>query len=149
MSLGILSFACTTLLGLLPMGLGLFRNALDTSVESQIIQRMAGDLQQADFDTMLKTSCPVRYFDEQGNEKTTPQSGLYWVKVGVFPSCPLPSASGTASNPNTDLAKVVVQIAFNPGNRPLLSAADGTWQEDKGISFRKRAFFIARNTPVE
>lgn len=143
MALGIVAFAFTTLLGLLPVGLGLFRDALDISVTSRITQRLVSDMQQTDFNSVLNAGGSHLYFDDQGNQK--PTNDIYWTHVSVFPSTSLPQLAGTGTA-NTDLARVVVQIAYNPAGRPIPTAADGTWQGSNDVPVTKRAFFIARNT---
>lgn len=90
LAIGIVAFAFVALMSLLPAGLTTFRRALDTSICTQIAQRIVSEAQQADFDVLtdkanLPASTPekdfsfrmrrpgttetwVRYFDEQGNE---------------------------------------------------------------------------------
>ncbi len=80
LAIGIVSFAFVGLMGLLPVGLASFRNAIDASVGSQIFQRVATDLEQMEFDSLLALGdhsaesdadffvLPVRYFDDQGVE---------------------------------------------------------------------------------
>lgn len=86
LAVGVVSFAFVAILGLLPAGLAQFRQAVDTSVCSQISQRVIMDAQQTEFDTLIDASDPkskdpgvsfrapkissaeLRYFDEQGNE---------------------------------------------------------------------------------
>jgi len=90
LAIGIVAFAFVALLSLLPAGLTTFRRALDTSICSQISQRIVGEAQQVDFDVLTdRNNLPassdnrefsfrmrrpgtmdvlLRYFDEQGNE---------------------------------------------------------------------------------
>jgi uncharacterized protein (TIGR02598 family) len=92
LAVGVISFAFVAILGLLPAGLHQFRQAMDTSISSQIAQRIIQDAQQSDFDVLTEILPPakrdpnsivpftsmvypagggsraVRYFDEQGNE---------------------------------------------------------------------------------
>jgi uncharacterized protein (TIGR02598 family) len=94
LAVGVVAFAFVAILGLIPAGMGQFRQAIDTSVCAQIAQRVINDAQQADFATLIDeknlqaagatdtyafrlptidatrtrpTKC-IRYFDEQGNE---------------------------------------------------------------------------------
>jgi type II secretory pathway pseudopilin PulG len=92
LAVGVVAFAFVAILGLIPAGMGQFRQAIDTSVCAQIAQRVINDAQQADFTTLIDeknlplaqntyafrlpnidatrnrpTKC-IRYFDEQGNE---------------------------------------------------------------------------------
>lgn len=90
LAIGIIAFAFVALMSLLPAGLTTFRRALDTSICTQIAQRIVSEAQGVDFDVLtdrdnLPDSKPgrdysfrmhrpgtkeiwIRYFDEQGNE---------------------------------------------------------------------------------
>jgi uncharacterized protein (TIGR02598 family) len=94
LAVGVIAFAFVAIMGLIPAGLQQFRQAMDSSVGSQIAQRIIQDAQLSDFDTLVDlnnlpqntsgyyTSAKnysssdshktnpiyVRYFDEQGNE---------------------------------------------------------------------------------
>jgi uncharacterized protein (TIGR02598 family) len=94
LAVGVVAFAFVAIMGLIPAGMGQFRQAIDTSVCAQIAQRVINDVQQADYSTLTdEKSLPappgddnfafrmptvafsranharcMRYFDEQGNE---------------------------------------------------------------------------------
>jgi uncharacterized protein (TIGR02598 family) len=77
LAIAIIAFAFVGLMALLPLGLTQFRSAMDTTIGAQIFQRVIGDVQQTDFDTLLASAeenaggyyaLPTRHFDEQGNE---------------------------------------------------------------------------------
>jgi uncharacterized protein (TIGR02598 family) len=93
LALAILAMALVALLGLLPSGMGNFRNTMDTTITSQIAQRILEEAEQTEFNELVdrshlpedsagKSYCPERfsfrgprveapgwrYFDEQGNE---------------------------------------------------------------------------------
>ncbi len=85
LAIGVVAFAFVAILGLLPTGMTQFRQAIDTTVCAQIAQRVIGDAQQTDFDTLIdKSNLPgtanysfrgpavnnpqFRYFDERGGE---------------------------------------------------------------------------------
>ena len=144
MALGIMAFAFTALLGMLPVGLGLFRNAMDSSVATRIVQRVSSDLQQSDFDTIASAGSEILYFDEQGNRLAAAGGAIYWARVNIYSDAELPGSSGAATS---DIARIVIQVAHNPGSAQPASNADGTWQEQEGIRLIKRSFFLARNTP--
>jgi len=144
MALGIVAFSLTALIGLLPIGLSLFKQAMDTSVLSRIVQQVSGDLQQADFDAISQSTPEVLYFDEQGMETTSANAAIYWVKVSIFSDAALP---GSAQSSSPDLLRIVVQLAHNPGSKPLQTATDGTWRETDGVRLMKRSLFLARNSP--
>ena len=114
-AIGIVSFAFVTLLGLLPIGLTAFRQAMDTTVCSQIVQRVVNDAQQTDYTTLTTSGTTQLYFDDQANEVTAANANnsLYTVQVTVSGTTTLPNSAGVQS---TNLATVSVQIANNPGH---------------------------------
>lgn len=144
LALGIVAFAFTALLGMLPVGLNLFRSAADTSVTTRIVQKVSGDLQQADFDTVSLKEERILYFDEQGSPAASAAKAIYWTRVNIFPSAQLPGSEGAGS---PDLARVVIQIVHNPGAIQPIVAEDGTWQEGAGLRLIMRSLLIARNIP--
>lgn len=144
MALGIVAFAMTALMGMLPVGLSLFRSAADTSVTTRIVQKVAGDLHQADFDTITIAEDQILYFDEHGTSLPSAQQAIYWARVNVFGDAELPGSGGAGTS---DLARVVIQVAHNPSAISPANGSDGTWQEGSGIRLIKRSLFVARNTP--
>ena len=68
LAIGIVGFAFTTILGLLPAGLSNFRKAMDTEVEAQIVQQVTNEAMQADFDQLIKS--PVPTVDDLANQIT-------------------------------------------------------------------------------
>jgi uncharacterized protein (TIGR02598 family) len=79
-ALGIVAFAFVALLGLLPVGLGNFSKAMDTQTSTEIYQRLAAELQETEFDNLIKIGksqtaqnkmyfyMKYRYFDAEGQE---------------------------------------------------------------------------------
>lgn len=139
-AIGITAFAGLTVLGLLPVGLSNFKQAMNATVTSQILQRVATDVGQANFDTLAASSSgptllPVRYFDEQGNERTLADKPIFCV------------AAGATVNPSGSLATVVVDILDNPGNKPVeRCATTGGFEPLAGSETApiRRTFFVAR-----
>jgi len=94
LAIGVVAFAFVALLGLLPAGMSQFRKAIDTTVATQIAQRIIDDCQQTDFDVLTQSSIsqpnltPVqsyRYFDERGVE-VIPQSSAAATNVSALSS---------------------------------------------------------------
>ena len=135
-AIGIISFAFLGVFGLLPTGLNTFRQAMDTSVGSQIAQRVIDDAQQTDFSALIgsnassfQQSTTPRYFDDQGNEVSTSTRAIYQVNTCITPATATPSVSG-GTNPN--LATVIVQIANNPGNQKInLDSITQLWSDSR------------------
>jgi len=136
---GVIAFAFVAILGLLPAGLTQFRQAMDTSVASQIAQRIIMDAQLSDFDVLTNSAAGqkdkrlassvayfrlpsysvtdkshalyIRYFDEQGNE--------------VVPQTTVPSTA--------ELNRIVYHVNTRvvpapslPGNDPAVPVDPGT-----------------------
>ena len=122
MAIGIVAFAYIALFGLLPSGMSMFSKATDNSIGSQILQRVVGDAQQADFTALVnggggleKRQPGYRYFDYQGIEVPSMHGSIYTAEVTVVPTTELPNAS---TPPSTNLATVRVRLANNPNENP-------------------------------
>ena len=114
LALGIVSFAFVGLFGLLPAGLSIFRQAMDNSVGSQIVQRLVNEAQQTDFPTLTAAATALRYFDEQGNEVTAANDSIYTAEVSVKAKTKVPSATDRETE---SLATVKIRLANNPGHK--------------------------------
>ncbi len=64
-AIGIVSFAMLSILGLIPVGLGTFRQAMSLTVETTIVQAVSGELMRADYTNLASTNI---YFDQEGNK---------------------------------------------------------------------------------
>ena len=169
LAIGILAFGFVAILGLLPTGLQLFREAVETSVSSQIAQRVINDAQQTDYTVLTdeanlpdsldtftfqapKVAAGVfRYFDEQGNEIIPAGDTLsasermrivYWVNTRIKPRTD--RGQTTARIPS--LATVTVQVANNPGNKSLPLGPDNLIAKPAGVSVKTYAVLVSRNT---
>jgi uncharacterized protein (TIGR02598 family) len=106
----------------LPMGLGVFRQAMDTSVSSTIVQRIVNDAQQTDFDELIKTiggAEEIYYFDDEGAllEEADRGRSLYTVLREVDNTMTLPSVGASTGFPASgDLAKITVTVVTNPAH---------------------------------
>jgi len=109
LAIGVVAFALVAMLGLLPVGLTSFREAMDASTSSRIIQRVSADLRQG---SSVQTQQPILYFDEQGDETTAGASdgkkALYHVNTVVQPATSLPGGGSSS------LTTVTVEIVKNP-----------------------------------
>jgi uncharacterized protein (TIGR02598 family) len=141
LALGVVSFSLMALIGLVPVGLGHFRDAIDATVGSQIAQRVVTDAQQTDFDLLNAKATtatsdffvlPIRYFDEQGSEilpgaADAANQAIYQVRVRGSQPGPadsnasgcaftsLPAAPGAERFRPRDSVFLTVQIARRPG----------------------------------
>jgi len=135
MALGIVAFGIIAVFGLLPAGLGIFRESIEATVSSQILQQILVEAQETDFDQLIKdhTGNPIsagttgkkaiRYFDDQGREQASATGAIYHVNTRIQPATDSP---GKAPFTNPDLATVTVQAAKNPGGRALAYETDFT-----------------------
>jgi uncharacterized protein (TIGR02598 family) len=147
--MGIISFAFFSLLGLIPMGMSTFRQAMETSVGSLIAQRVINDALQTDFDILTGTGTGPfvqknRYFDDQGTELTTGTGAIYWVNTRINPTMATPSTSG--SNANANLATITVQVVNDPSNQtPVSDATTKLWKIDPRFPLVTCSAIVSRN----
>jgi uncharacterized protein (TIGR02598 family) len=173
LALGVVAFAVVSLLALLPAGLTSFRTSINTSVGSQIFQRVVSDAEQADFDALLAQATaagtsfsvfPIRYFDEAGNEVvpvnpvslTAAEAQRVVFQVRVRASKPGASdvtqqnSEAVASLPGTtrfnprDSTFLTVQIANNPGNLPMAVDSNQLWTSETN-SITTHSAVVTRN----
>jgi uncharacterized protein (TIGR02598 family) len=137
LALGVLSFGFLATFGLIPVGMGTFRQAMDTSIGSEIVQRVLNDARQTDFNDLILASGSngksFRYFDNQGNELQTANSGvapagaIYEVNTRINPTTALPVTSG--SNSLTTLVTVTIQITNNPAHQAISMDSTNLWND--------------------
>ena len=147
LAIGIVAFAFVALFGLLPIGMTNFRQALDTSLTTQIAQRIINDLKQSDFDTVKQTTLSMRYYSEQGDDMTTGKPGTetavsnHWLYYGeISVAAPATTAlPGTATPPTPNLLTIVIRLAANPARRPNPFSAGSK------VPYRTYTTLIARN----
>lgn len=114
LAIGIISFAFVAMFGLLPVGLNVSREAIATTIETQIAQQMTTQALQTDFSQLPRleqnTGTTPYYFDDQG-KASTPDSALYKARFTVSSSTKLPSNVTTQK-----LATVTIYILNTRGN---------------------------------
>lgn len=89
-SIGIVSFAMMGILGMVPVGLATFRNAMNLTVESAIVQEVSGELQRTDHADLAATNL---YFDEQGLRVAGASDSARIYSAEVLAPQPLDAAS--------------------------------------------------------
>lgn len=117
LALAIVSTAFIAIFGLLPVGLNNFKQALDNSIGSQIVQRLVNEAQQTDYSELIKITAAqpsTRYFDNQGSEVTSYDDSIYTAQVSVTTPTVLPN---TSTPPTANLATVTILLANNPAHR--------------------------------
>lgn len=106
LAIGIVSFAFVALMGLLPCGLQVFRKAMDTTLEGQMVQHLIGKLHQTPYDDLTQLQGQSFWFDEAGGQ--VPESsadGIYSASVSLNAQ---PSLPGSASYANGGLTGVTI-----------------------------------------
>jgi len=121
LAVGVVAFAFIPLLGLVPMGLNASRQAIDTTVEAQIVQQMTGQAQQTDFSQLANLAgTTVTCFDANGNV-TTASSAIYKASFSTPVNAVLPGGSTTT---RLDTINIYVLSTRTPGGMAAQSAQD-------------------------
>jgi uncharacterized protein (TIGR02598 family) len=69
----------TGILGMLVVGLTNFREAVNYTVESQIVQNVSNDISLTDYTYLMAKQYPYsKYYDEQGNEVVAADKAKYF-----------------------------------------------------------------------
>lgn len=148
---------------------------MDTAVGAQIAQRIAGEVQETDYATLLKHCepnlsifrdsdaqvglLPGRFFDDQGNEikvadpkNVTAEERLkilyeVVVRVSRAPRVPVGSAANAGRAGSKNLATLTIQVANNPTGAPLPLTAELLIDSAvTRVAFQTFPALIARNS---
>jgi uncharacterized protein (TIGR02598 family) len=116
-AMAIVSFAMVSILGLIPMGLTNFRQAMNNTVEAQIVQGITSDLELASFTSLQSTT---DYYDSDGNATTASSQPVYTATVTVAavdgskePVNLVNTASSVPSQMQTSADLVTISIVNN------------------------------------
>lgn len=133
LAIGIVAFGIMAVFGLFPAGMGMFRQSIDRTVSSQILQQVINEAQATDFDELItdKSNQPIpvgstgvkaiRYFDDQGRELASSTGAIFCVNTRIQPATDSPA---NPSFTNINLATVTIQVAKRPGNGTLAYETD-------------------------
>lgn len=100
LAMGIIAVAFIPLMGLLPIGLNTSQQAIDTTVQAQILQQMTGLAQEAgwsNLSTLCKASAPPTYFDANGTIVSLPSAAVYTAAFSTPTNTVLPGGSTTTA----------------------------------------------------
>lgn len=159
MAIGIAAFAFVALLGLIPTGLTVFRNAIDCSNEAAIIQNLNSTVQVTEWSQIdsldFGASGEIYYYDEEGrltdtegsgsSDKVTKARRLYGAKLLI---APLEQPGGDISDLKHG-RRVVVVIA-NIAQPPAVKAFEGVRTPDDltgiptNVDVRARSFLAVQ-----
>ncbi|XHR27338.1 MAG: prepilin-type N-terminal cleavage/methylation domain-containing protein [Chthoniobacteraceae bacterium] len=117
LALGVMSFAMTGLIGLLSVGLGLSRNFMNITSETQVVQTVSNELQLMDYSAVVGGSATYtgtfpRFYDEGGvfiktSAGNTPANAFFKVNLQQQ------SYSLSGSAVDEDIAKTVIFEVVN------------------------------------
>lgn len=129
MAIGVIAFAFIPLVGLIPVGLDMSRRAIDTTVQSQIVQQLTTEAQQTDFSSLStlasnSTTTPY-YYDDQGNSSTNALNQIYEATYSISTNTSLPSQVTTQK-----LATVTICVLNQKSRTTNLSVTDLTKNPD-------------------
>jgi uncharacterized protein (TIGR02598 family) len=97
LAMGVVSFAILTLLALVPAGMAGFQQAQTNNVETDIIQKINTELQNAPYSSLFNTttgaatnttvfgSAGTRYYDMEGDSLTGQAGAVYTVTLSAYP----------------------------------------------------------------
>lgn len=106
-AIGIVTFSLVSVLGLLPIGLSSFRDATESTIESQIISQIASEAALMPFHELPGyASAGPYYFNEEGSRVESEAQASYWADVSLKP----PSYPGNPASIDGDLTNLQVKI---------------------------------------
>lgn len=111
-ALGLVSFVAVSVIGLLPTGLSVMRNAMDQTVEAQIVRSISGQSQVANF-TNLTQGGPS-YFDHEGQLLSSGEGARYTVTLSRH-SPVFPGSSGAPTGLSNSLVSLQIEIVQRRG----------------------------------
>jgi uncharacterized protein (TIGR02598 family) len=106
-AIGIAGFALLAVLGAISTGSNIQRQAINATVQAQIMQGVLGSLRQSDWTRLTNYSGTNLFFDERGVAANA-AAAIYTAKPTVDTLVSLPGAAA-----NTNMARVSVQILKN------------------------------------
>lgn len=113
LSLGICSFALIALVGMIPVGLSTFREAIDTTAQSQIVQQVSSEILLTDYSNLEERTY---YFDDQLTITHLQSKNLaYTAKVKILPAAELPTETSGRISGRTATAVRIRIAPTHPG----------------------------------
>lgn len=98
-ALGVIAFAFVPMVGMLPLGLDVSRQAIDTTVAAQIAQQLNTEAQQTDFSRLSELAeaslAAPAYFDDQGNKVAASADAIYEAIYDIATTTALPGEVST------------------------------------------------------
>jgi len=117
-AMGIVAFAMVPILGLVPMGLTTFRNAISVTAEAQIVQGLSNEILLTDYELLTNkySSEQVSYYTDEGEHLLTKNDAgaLYQAKV-VLQDVSAP-ADANVTPVASKCAIIEISTIVNPAN---------------------------------
>ena len=85
MALAIMGFACISLIGMIPIGITSFHQAMGNTVESEIVQNLSNDILLADANGLGQYTTQSFYYDSMGVPLTTSANAVYTATITLAP----------------------------------------------------------------
>jgi len=122
-AIGIVGFALLAVMGAISTGSNIQRQAINATIQAQIMQNVMGALRQSDWTKISDTTSKGwngtnLYFDERGVSINDEALAIYKATPTVTASVALPGAPE-----NTNMARVNVQISKNSTNDSVTVSA--------------------------
>lgn len=121
LAIGIVSFGLLAILGLMPVGMTTLRQATEQTIESQIVQKIGGDISQTSYSLLeANFSGKTFYYDDEGRFLTNsptvaPTATRYWVRPTVVASVyPGSSNAPAATPPSGSISAMRIDIVCGP-----------------------------------
>ena len=83
MALAIMGFACVSLIGMIPIGITSFHQAMGNTVESEVVQNLSNDILLASFNDLYQYNGQSYYYDADGSPLTSASGAVYTATVGM------------------------------------------------------------------
>lgn len=120
LALGIISFALVSIMGVTCVGFKSFQQAISTTVETQIVQGLANQLQQTKYTSLSVAGNTNYYFNYEGGP-TNSSGAVFTVAVSTPTNVALPVPAAQSPNPSANLLLVTFNITRK--NSPLSTNA--------------------------
>ena len=134
LALAIMAFASASIISLIPFGLTSFRQAMNYTVESEIVQSLTNEITLTDFGylkNMSKSKNVTYYFDADGNRLTSDTGSHYKVQIGftdLSPGATNP-ANSLAFLSNNSGATALITITKHDNSKDYFSVMVGNNQQ--------------------
>lgn len=135
LAVAIAALAIITLLGLLPQGLEMSRKTALMTSNSNILEQVARDLENAYFNK-LPTQVLTKYFNDQGAEVKQDSKDIVYV-VQIDPDVQYPASLPKSATNQLYMKRFIIRIATT-------SSPDFKFGEDNRISYSIYSHLVAK-----